>query len=75
MAASFSGEADFPDQVHDAGLHDGLREHRGDRLRKALDTVDDGDDVIDAAGGEPADHLEPESGAFGLVRSKAQARS
>jgi hypothetical protein len=59
MGASFSGEADFPVQVHDAGLHDGLREHRGDRLRKALEAVNDGDDVIDAAGLELIDHLEP----------------
>src|SRR5436305_107494 len=56
------------DQVHDAGLHHGLWEYRGDRLGEALEPVDDGDqDVIDAAGLEFVDHLEPELGPFALL--------
>jgi len=42
-------------------------EHRGDRLGKALEAIDDRDqDVVDATGFELIDHLEPEFGAFGL---------
>lgn len=37
-------------QMHDAGLHRGFRKGRRDRLGKALETVDDGDqDVLDPA--------------------------
>src|SRR3974390_1869308 len=38
------------DQMHDAGLHDGVRENRGNRLWEALQTIDDGDqDILGAA--------------------------
>src|SRR5262245_48369897 len=58
--------------VH-AGLYDGLRELRGDRLRKALETVDDRDqDVVDAAGFQLIDNLEPEFGALHLFNPKAK---
>ena len=39
-----------PQQVHDAGLHRGFGEHGSDRLWKALQPVDDGDQ--DVLGGE-----------------------
>src|SRR6476619_7584495 len=39
------------DQVYNAGLHDGLRKHRVDGLRKALQSVDDrNENVLGAAG-------------------------
>lgn len=40
----------MPDQVHDAGLHHGLGEHRSDRFREAFEAVDDNDEhVLDPA--------------------------
>ena len=36
--------------MDDAGLHDRRRKHRGDRLGKSLQAIDDGDqNVLDAA--------------------------
>ena len=53
------------DQVHDAGLHPGLREDRFDRLGEALEPVDAADqDVADAALLQLAQHGEPELGAL-----------
>jgi hypothetical protein len=34
------------DEVDDAGLNDGLWKHRINRLRKALQTVDDSDEDV-----------------------------
>ena len=60
------------DQMHDAGLDRGLREHRGDRVGEAGEPVDHGDqDVADAAGLELVHHLESELGALGLVDPQA----
>src|SRR5215471_6081134 len=61
------------DQVDDAGLHHGLRIDRGDRLGKAFEPVDDGDeDVVDAARLELVDDLEPEFGPLGLLDPQPQ---
>src|ERR1700756_1795228 len=61
------------DQVHDAGLHHGLRIDRGDRLGKALEPIDHRDqDIVDATRLQVVDDLEPEFGAFGLLNPKAQ---
>ena len=60
--------------MHDASLHDGLREHRCDGLGEALEPVDDGDqDIVDAAGLELVDDLKPELGAFGLLDPDADS--
>jgi hypothetical protein len=49
------------DKVHDAGLHRGLREGRGDRLGEAFQTVNDRDqDVLDPAVPEFVHDAEPE---------------
>ena len=62
-----------PDQVHDAGLHEGLRVNRGDRLREALETVDHRDEnVVDAARLEFVDDLEPELGPLALLDPKPE---
>ena len=54
--------------MHDAGLHQGLWKHSSDRLGEALEPVDDRDqDVVDAAGLELVDHLEPELGPLALL--------
>ena len=54
-----------PDQAHDAGLDDGCRVNRADRLGEALEAVDHGDEnVVDAARLEFVDGLEPELGAL-----------
>ena len=61
------------DQVHDAGLHHGLRIDRGDRLGKALEPIDHRDqDIVDAPRLQVVDDLEPEFGAFGLLDPQAQ---
>jgi hypothetical protein len=60
------------DQVDNAGLHDGLREHRGDRLWEPLETIDHRDEnVVDAASPELVDHFEPELGSFGVLDPKS----
>ena len=60
-------------QSHDAGLNRGLWEHRGDRVRKARQTVDHCDqDVADAPGPQLVHHLEPELGALGLLDPQPQ---
>jgi hypothetical protein len=59
--------------VDDAGLHRGLRKHRRDRLGKAFEPINDGDeDVIDTARLELVDNLEPELGAFALFDPKSE---
>src|SRR5262245_48885675 len=61
------------DQMHDAGLHRRLREHRADRLWKSVEPVDDRDqDVGNAPGLELVHHLEPELGAFALLDPQAE---
>ena len=61
------------DQMDDAGLHCGQREHRADRLGKAFEPVDDRDqDVVDAAGFELVHHLQPELGALSLLDPQPQ---
>ena len=55
-------------QMHDAGLQRGRREHRGQGLGHALQAVGDGDqDVSDAAGLEIVEDLHPELGALGVL--------
>ncbi len=59
--------------MDDAGLHHGLRKHRRNRFGKAFEPIDHGDqDVVDAAGFELVDHLEPELGALGLLDPKPE---
>ena len=61
--------------MHDAGLHLRLRlrEHGGDRVGKALQAVDHGDeDVLDAAVLQLVHDPEPELGTFGLLDPQAQ---
>ena len=56
------------DQVDDAGLDDGIRKHGRDRLRKALEAIDNGDqDVRRAAAADLRHHAHPELGALGLL--------
>src|SRR5215213_3122923 len=60
-------------QVNDAGLYRRLREHRGDRLREALEAVDDGDQhVFDAAVLDLVHDAQPEFGALVLFQPKPQ---
>ena len=52
--------------MDDAGLHDRRRKHRGDRLGKSLQAIDDGDqNVLDATVPEFVHHAQPEFGARG----------
>ena len=61
------------DQVDDAGLNDRLREDGIDRLRKALQAVDDGDqNVLDAAVLQLVHDAQPEFGALGLLDPDAE---
>src|SRR5512144_746739 len=61
------------DEMDDAGLHLGLRKDSGDRLRKALQAVDDGDQhVLDAAAFQLVHHPEPELRALRLLDPKSQ---
>ena len=61
------------DQVNDAGLDLGLWKHRGDRLRKALQAIDDGDqDVFDAAVLQLVHDAQPEFRALGLLDPQAE---
>jgi len=40
----------MPNEMHDAGLHQRLREHRIDGFREALEAIDDRDqDILDTA--------------------------
>jgi hypothetical protein len=55
-----AGGQAVPDQVHDAGLHDGLWKHRGYRFGEAFEAVNNGDeDIVDPARLEVVDNLEP----------------
>ena len=61
------------DEMNDAGLNDGLRKHRIDRLGKALQTVDDRDqNVLGAPGLELVYDAQPELGALGLFDPDAE---
>ncbi len=61
------------DEVHDAGLNDGLRKHRIDGLRKALQAIDDSDEnVLGAPGLQLVNDAQPEFGAFGLFDPDAE---
>ena len=61
------------DQVHDAGLQRGGREHRRQRLGHALQAIGDGDqDVVHAAGLQVVEHLHPELGALGVLDPQPQ---
>ena len=56
------------DQVDDASLDDGIREHGRDRLREALEAIDDGDQhVRRAAAADLRHHAHPELGPLGLL--------
>ncbi len=60
-------------QVDNAGLHLGPREHGGDRLGEALQAVDDGDeDVLDAAVPELVHDAQPELATLGLLDPQPQ---
>ena len=55
------------------GLNDRIREYRGDRIGKALQAVDDGEeDVLDAAVAKFVHHPEPELGALVLLEPQAE---
>jgi hypothetical protein len=59
--------------MHDAGLHRRLREGGGDRLGKALQPIDDGEqDILGAAGPELVHHAQPELCSFRLLDPEAQ---
>ena len=59
--------------MNDAGLHRCLGEDRDDRLGKALQAVDDGDQhVLDAAIFQLVHHAQPEFGAFVLLEPQPQ---
>lgn len=61
------------DEMHDASLNDGLGKDGVDRLGKALQAVDDGDqDVGDAAVLQFVHDTQPELGAFRLLDPDAQ---
>ena len=61
------------DRVHDAGLHPRLRVDGLDRLREAAQPVDAADEhVLDAAGLQLGQDLEPELGAFGALEPHAE---
>ena len=63
----------IPDQVHDAGLHDRVREHGGDRVGKSLQPINDGEqNILHSAGLEVVHHAQPELGAFGLLDPQAE---
>jgi len=54
-------------EMHDAGLHRSFREDGVDRLGKAFEAVDDGDqDVLDAAGLQFVHNPQPELRALGV---------
>ena len=60
-------------QVHDAGLNCGLGEHREDRLRKALQAIDHGQqDILDAAVAQLVHDTQPELGSFVLFKPQTQ---
>ena len=59
--------------MNNAGLNCRLREDRGDRVREALEAVDDGDQhVLDAAVFQLVHDAQPEFGAFVLLEPKAE---
>ena len=59
--------------MNDAGLNQRLRKHRCDRLRKALQAIDDRDEnVVDASHLQLVHDLEPELRAFGLFDPQTQ---
>src|SRR5580700_2562130 len=59
--------------MHDASLNRRLRKHGGDRVRKALQAVDDGDQhIFDAAVLQLVHHPQPELGAFILLEPQPQ---
>ncbi len=54
--------------MHDAGLHHGLRKDGGDRVREALEAIDDGhQDIGNASGFELVHDPEPEFGTLRLL--------
>ena len=59
--------------MNDAGLHRRLRENGGDRLRKALQAIDHGDQhVFDAAVFQLVHDAQPKLGALVLLEPQAQ---
>ena len=59
--------------MNDAGLDNCLGKHRGNRLGKAFEPVDHGDqNVTDAAGLDPVHDFQPELGALGLLDSQPE---
>src|SRR5512135_1168766 len=59
--------------MNDAGLDQGLREHRLDGLGEALQPIDDGDQhVLDAAVLQLGHHAQPELGAFALLDPQSE---
>ncbi len=61
------------DQVYDAGLHGGLREHAADRLGQPLQAIYHRDqNVGHAARAQLVEHLQPELGPFGLFNPQSK---
>ena len=61
------------DQVDDAGLQGGRREHRRQRFGQTLEAVGDGDqDVAHTTGLQIVEHLHPELGTFGALDPQPQ---
>ena len=61
------------DEMDDAGLNRDLRKDRLDRLREALQAIDDGDqDILGAASLQIVHDLEPELGALGRFDPEAE---
>ena len=72
ILVGYEGEA-LAEQMNDAGLDDRLREHRGDRLREALQAVDDGEqDIVDAAVFELVHDAQPKLRALVLLEPEAE---
>jgi hypothetical protein len=62
-----------PDQMHDAGLNDRLREDGVDRLGESLQAIDNGEEnVADAPVPEFVHDAQPELGAFGVLDPQAE---
>src|SRR5229473_4774930 len=69
----FTEKMEIRDQMHDAGLHQGLGKHRGDRLGKALEPIDHRDqDVLGPAVTQLGHHPQPEFRPFSLLDPQPQ---
>src|SRR5215207_8443311 len=68
-----TNSSEMPDQMHDAGLDDRLREDGVDRFGESLQAIDNGDEnVADAPVPEFVHDAQPELGAFGVLDPQAE---